>query len=181
MSSRHPQCAIHLRFNNKLFSQRHFPLTYSHILHIHIRIRLGSHSWIVYKRFLLHSDLGKVHEQEMCRNDLMTLLWLTSNLSKTCLLLFFPRIKILILQISTDANKIDRLVTTKHSLTGRFLVDRNLSLSSPLKLCFKMIGKSQPLSIHDPIKLVLRENQRNDLLFFEIVPCHFCGASEVQT
>ena len=39
-----------------------------------------------------------------------------------------------------------------------------------------------------PIKLVqvastseLCENQRNDLLFFEIVPCHFCGASEVQT
>ena len=39
-----------------------------------------------------------------------------------------------------------------------------------------------------PIKLVqvastseLRENQQNDLLFFEIVPCHFCGASEVQT
>ena len=27
----------------------------------------------------------------------------------------------------------------------------------------------------------LRENQRNNLLFFEIVPCHFCGASEVQT
>ena len=27
----------------------------------------------------------------------------------------------------------------------------------------------------------LRENQQNDLLFFEIVPCHFCGASEVQT
>ena len=25
------------------------------------------------------------------------------------------------------------------------------------------------------------ENQWNDLLFFEIVPCHFCGASEVQT
>ena len=39
-----------------------------------------------------------------------------------------------------------------------------------------------------PIKLVqvastseLRENQWNDRLFFEIVPCHFCGASEVQT
>ena len=40
-----------------------------------------------------------------------------------------------------------------------------------------------------PIKLAkvastsnLRENyQRNDLLFFKIVPCHFCGASEVQT
>ena len=38
-----------------------------------------------------------------------------------------------------------------------------------------------------PIKLAqvastseLRENQWNDLLFFEIVPCHFCGASEVQ-
>ena len=37
-----------------------------------------------------------------------------------------------------------------------------------------------------PIKLVqvastseLRENQRNDLLFFEIAPCHLCGASEV--
>ena len=29
--------------------------------------------------------------------------------------------------------------------------------------------------------LELREKQRNDLLFFEIVPCHFCGASEVQT
>jgi hypothetical protein len=27
----------------------------------------------------------------------------------------------------------------------------------------------------------LRENQQNNLLFFEIVPCHFCGASEVQT
>jgi hypothetical protein len=27
----------------------------------------------------------------------------------------------------------------------------------------------------------LHENQRNDLLFFEIVPCHFCRASEVQT
>ena len=27
----------------------------------------------------------------------------------------------------------------------------------------------------------LCENQRNDLLFFEIVACHFCGASEVQT
>ena len=27
----------------------------------------------------------------------------------------------------------------------------------------------------------LRENQLNDLLFFEIVPCHFFGASEVQT
>ena len=27
----------------------------------------------------------------------------------------------------------------------------------------------------------LRENQQSDLLFFEIVPCHFCGASEVQT
>ena len=28
----------------------------------------------------------------------------------------------------------------------------------------------------------LLENQLNDaLLFFEIVPCHFCGASEVQT
>ena len=39
-----------------------------------------------------------------------------------------------------------------------------------------------------PIKLIqvastseLRENQQNDLPFFEIVPCHFCGASEVQT
>ena len=39
-----------------------------------------------------------------------------------------------------------------------------------------------------PIKLIqvastseLRENQQNDLLFFEIVPCHFFGASEVQT
>jgi hypothetical protein len=39
-----------------------------------------------------------------------------------------------------------------------------------------------------PIKLAqvastseLLENQRNALLFFEIVPCHFCGASEVQT
>ena len=38
-----------------------------------------------------------------------------------------------------------------------------------------------------PIKLVqvastseLHENQQNYLLFFEIVPCHFCGASEVQ-
>ena len=36
-----------------------------------------------------------------------------------------------------------------------------------------------------PIKLIqvastseLYENQRNDLLFFEIVPCHCCGASE---
>ena len=27
----------------------------------------------------------------------------------------------------------------------------------------------------------LHENQQNDLLFFEIVPCHFCGALEVQT
>ena len=39
-----------------------------------------------------------------------------------------------------------------------------------------------------PIKLVqvastleLRINQWNDLLFFDIVPCHFCGASELQT
>jgi hypothetical protein len=39
-----------------------------------------------------------------------------------------------------------------------------------------------------PIKLVqvastseLHENQQKDLLFFEIVPCHFCGASEVET
>ena len=39
-----------------------------------------------------------------------------------------------------------------------------------------------------PIKLAqvaytseLRENQWNDLLFFEIVSCHSCGASEVQT
>ena len=37
-----------------------------------------------------------------------------------------------------------------------------------------------------PIKLAqvastseLCENQQNDLRFFEIVPCHFCGASEV--
>ena len=36
-----------------------------------------------------------------------------------------------------------------------------------------------------PIKLIqvaptseLRENQRNDLLFFEIIPSHFCRASE---
>ena len=27
----------------------------------------------------------------------------------------------------------------------------------------------------------LHENQSNDLPFFEIVPCHFCRASEVQT
>ena len=27
----------------------------------------------------------------------------------------------------------------------------------------------------------LHENQRNDLLFFEIVPCHFLGGPEVQT
>ena len=27
----------------------------------------------------------------------------------------------------------------------------------------------------------LHENQQNDLLFFEIVPCHLCWASEVQT
>ena len=27
----------------------------------------------------------------------------------------------------------------------------------------------------------LNENQRNDLLFFDIVPCHYCRASEVQT
>ena len=27
----------------------------------------------------------------------------------------------------------------------------------------------------------LHENQWKDLLFFEIVPCHFFGASEVQT
>ena len=40
----------------------------------------------------------------------------------------------------------------------------------------------------EPIKLTqvasiseLLENQRNALLFFEIAPCHFCGASEVQT
>ena len=39
-----------------------------------------------------------------------------------------------------------------------------------------------------PIKLVqvastseLCENQRNDLLLFEIVPSHFCKASEVQS
>ena len=39
-----------------------------------------------------------------------------------------------------------------------------------------------------PIKLAqvastseLHENQRNDLLFFEIVPGHSCGASDVQT
>ena len=39
-----------------------------------------------------------------------------------------------------------------------------------------------------PIKLVqvastseLLENQWNDLIFFEIDPCHFCGASEQQT
>ena len=39
-----------------------------------------------------------------------------------------------------------------------------------------------------PIKLIqvasnseLRENQWNDLFFFEIVPCHCFGASEVQT
>ena len=39
-----------------------------------------------------------------------------------------------------------------------------------------------------PIKLIQvastsesHENQPNNLLFFEIVPCHFCGASEVQT
>ena len=39
-----------------------------------------------------------------------------------------------------------------------------------------------------PIKLAqvastseLCENQRNNLFFFEIVPCHFCRASEVQT
>ena len=39
-----------------------------------------------------------------------------------------------------------------------------------------------------PIKLAqvastseLHENQRNDILFFEIVPSHSCGASEVQT
>ena len=39
-----------------------------------------------------------------------------------------------------------------------------------------------------PIKLIqvastseLRKNQRNDLLFFEIVPSHCFGASEVQT
>ena len=29
--------------------------------------------------------------------------------------------------------------------------------------------------------LELLKNQQNALLFFEIVPCHFCGASEVQT
>jgi hypothetical protein len=40
----------------------------------------------------------------------------------------------------------------------------------------------------EPIKLIqvasnseLRENQWNDLLFFEIVPSHCFGASEVQT
>ena len=27
----------------------------------------------------------------------------------------------------------------------------------------------------------LHQNQRNNLLFFQIVPCHFCRASEVQT
>jgi hypothetical protein len=27
----------------------------------------------------------------------------------------------------------------------------------------------------------LLENHQNALLFFEIVPCHFCGASEIQT
>jgi hypothetical protein len=39
-----------------------------------------------------------------------------------------------------------------------------------------------------PIKLIqvastseLHENQRNELLFFEIVSCHSFGASEVQT
>ena len=39
-----------------------------------------------------------------------------------------------------------------------------------------------------PIKLIqvasnseMHVNQWNDLLFFEIVPCHFCWASEVQT
>ena len=39
-----------------------------------------------------------------------------------------------------------------------------------------------------PIKLAqvastseLHENQWNNLIFFQIVPCHICGASEVQT
>ena len=27
----------------------------------------------------------------------------------------------------------------------------------------------------------LRENQKHEFLFFVIVPCHFCGASEVET
>ena len=55
------------------------------------------------------------------------------------------------------------------------------------------LGKSVSTYLLDvlwgqPIKLAqvaftskLHENQRNDLLFFEIVPCHSCGASEVQT
>ena len=57
-----------------------------------------------------------------------------------------------------------------------------INLSANLQRHFK-VG-----TFRRPIKLVqvafiseLHENQRNDLLFFEIVPCHFCGASEVQT
>ena len=56
------------------------------------------------------------------------------------------------------------------------------------KAIYTGTGASLDVLRGQPIKLAqvastseLLENQRNALLFFEIVPCHFCGASEVQT
>ena len=53
--------------------------------------------------------------------------------------------------------------------------------------CFVSIYSRVDVLWGQPIKFIqvasnseLRENQRNDLLFFEIVPCDFFGASEVQ-
>ena len=53
---------------------------------------------------------------------------------------------------------------------------------SEISLCSIDILWGQPIKIIQVASTSeLHKNQQNDLLFFEIVPGHFCEASEVQT
>ena len=78
------------------------------------------------------------------------------------------------------------------TLTGRFQTFNFAETTTPQHLasqkCVKNYYFLDDVLWGKPIKLVqvastteLSENQGNHLLFFEIVPCHICGASEVQT
>ena len=50
------------------------------------------------------------------------------------------------------------------------------------RLCIVDVLWGQPIKQNQVASTSeLHENQWNDLLFFEIVPCHSCRASEVQT
>ena len=65
---------------------------------------------------------------------------------------------------------------TRHNLDGATYL-----LNSDIKVIIDVLW-GQPIKLGQVASTSeLHENQRNDLIFFEIIPCHSCGASEVQT